>query len=120
MALVSLCSQTVTSGCDGEDRPLGHEAVEAAAPGDGLGIFVVIFLAQAIPVASSFPGSEGVAVDGAALPEQHEQLGLVFVAGDQCPGAHGAAVHAAAEAGHVRGGDGGSDGGGGHDRFPFG
>jgi len=76
-------------------------------------------MADAVPVTGRLPAAESVTVDGAPLTEQHQQMGLIVVAGDQCPAGHGAAVDRVAQGGHGGGWDGGGGGGGAH-RFRFG
>jgi len=100
------------SGGDGQDRSFRQEAVEAAPPGDRFCIFVVVLLADSIPVAGGAPIAEGVAVHGVAAVEQDQQFGIVVVVHHQCPGAHGAAEHGVPQGQHLVGGEGGGDGGG--------
>ena len=100
------------SGGDGQDRSFRQEAVEAAPPGDRFCIFVVVLLADSIPVAGGAPIAEGVAVHGVAAVEQDQQFGIVVVVHHQCPGAHGAAEHGVPQVEHLVGGEGGGDGGG--------
>ena len=99
------------SGGDGQDCPFAQEAVEAAPPGDRFGIFVIVLLADGIPVVGIPPGAEGVAVHGVAAVEQDQQFGIVVVVHHQCPGAHGAAEHGVPQVEHLVGGEGGGDGG---------
>ncbi len=99
------------SGGDGQDRPFAQEAVEAAPPGDAVGILLLTLLAYLIPVAGILPGAEGVAVHGVAAVEQDQQFGIVVVVHHQCPGAHGAAEHGVPQVEHLVGGEGGGDGG---------
>ena len=99
------------SGGDGQDCPFAQEAVEAAPPGDRFGIFVIVLLADGIPVVGIPPGAEGVAVHGVAAVEQDQQFGIIVVVHHQCPGAHGAAEHGVPQVEHLVGGEGGGDGG---------